>query len=135
MIVTFLFVLSALSFSGSVSAFGKHYRGPTGTCYFTKPTYSIGETMSIHAEGSFGAATKGSFEVVLKNPGGSVVTRFQQYLYDVYPNGFTDTVTYTLKPTDPTGTWTVELDYIVVTKRKVTTTLITMNEALVNPLA
>jgi len=134
-IVTLLFAFSALSFSGSVSAFGKHYRGPTGTCYFTASTYSIGQTMSIHVQGSFGAATKGSFEVVLKNPGGSIMERFQQYLYDMYPDGFTDTVTYTLKSTDPTGTWTVELDYIVWTKRKVTTTLITLDEALVNPLA
>jgi hypothetical protein len=132
MIVTFLFVFSALSFSGFVSA-GKHYTGPYGTCHFDKVAYSLGETMSISFDGSFGHATKGWFELVLTNPSGQVVMRSQMYSYDAFPTGFTDTVTYTLKTTDQTGPWTAELTYSVAGKRHVTTTAMANAEAMVNP--
>jgi len=132
MIVTFLFVLSALSFSGFVSAYGKHDTGPYGSCHFDKNTYTLGETMTVIFDGHFGHAKQGWFELALMNPSGQVVLRSHYYYYDSYPTGFADTVTC---GAGQTGTWTAELTYNTAGKRFVKTTIEGNAEALVNPLA
>ena len=127
MIVTLLFVISALSFSGFVSAGGKHDTGPYGVAYFNKDTYTLGETMYIIIKGNWGHAQKGWFELTLKNPSGQVVERLA-YPYELYPTGFTVTETWTA---GQTGTWIAEYTYNTAGKKMIKTTPMGIDEALV----
>ena len=131
MTVTFLFVVSALSFSGFASAAGKHYRGPWGPVWFDKDSYARGETMSISWQFYWGTAQKGWFEVDLKNPSGVTVLRSQMYWYGSYPDGYRDSMTYTIKLGDPTGTWTAELTHNWAGKKQMQTTVLTVTTATV----
>jgi len=131
MTVTALFVFSALSFSGFVSAAGKHYTGPWGTCWFDKDSYAKGETMSVSFQFYWGHANKGWCELDLKNANGGIVLRSQIYSYGSYPDGYRDTVTYTIVSGDPAGTWTAELTYNFAGKRQIKTVVAAPTEATV----
>jgi hypothetical protein len=85
--------------------------------------------MSIAISGSGGQADKGFFAFELKNPSAATVYRSQLY----WSSQFTDTVTYTLLPTDQTGSWYGQITYNVPSKRFVKTTALTNVEAIVNP--
>lgn len=119
MTVTLLFVVSALSFSGFVSA-GRRDTGPKGSCVFNvglPKQYALGEVMTILVQGDFGKATAGFFEFDLKNPSGAVVMKSYWY-FSEYPTGFDESKTY---QADSIGTWTAELTYNVPAKRNMKT--------------
>ncbi len=132
MVMTAIFVSSALAFSGLVSA-GKPPAPPaqTGTCVMDNTAYTLGQTITISATGTGGAGgTKTNFAVLLKNPSGTTV-KSQTYT----GTSFSGTVTYSLLGTDPTGTWTAQTNYNTIgAKGRVTTKVLATDTATVNPL-
>src|SRR5512136_513802 len=119
--VAILFVLSALSFSGTVSA-GRRDPGPKGTCLFNvglHKEYNLGDTIEIIVQGDWGKATRGFFEFDLITPSQALAMKLYWYLDD-YPTGFNEWKTYTA---NQAGIWTAQLTYNVPGKRNMQTTV------------
>ncbi len=131
LVATVVFVFVALSFAGCVSAAGKHYRGPYAMVAFNKDTYVKGETMTVSFQFYWGTAQKGWFELDLKNANGAVVARSQMYPYGSYPDGYRDSVTYTISLGDPSGTWSAVFTHNWAGKRQLQTTVLTVTTAIV----
>jgi hypothetical protein len=129
MTMSFLFVLSALSLSGFVSAKSPHVLVPQGTCKFeTKIVYG-GQNLYVDISGSGGAdGHKAYFQLLLLNRTYTTVNASQEY----WVTQFSDVVMFTAD--HGVGNYTAELTYSFLNgKGHITTRTMAWDGAYVLP--